>query len=138
MRFILQVFLLLLFSTSSTFATDFSDIQVISLKKDELRKILVKYDGREKVLIFRWTLFKNGGLIMFNSYDTIVSQHILYMRQTNRSFRVQLKPSGVSFYNKPYVLIRFKDFNHDTNEAKLELLLSDDSKNIKLEHVENK
>ena len=137
MRFILQVFLLLFFSISSLFAIEFSDIQEVSLKKDELRKILVKYDGRKKVLTFRWTLFKNGGLVMFNSYDTIVSQHILYMRQTNRSFRVQLKPRGVSFYNKPYVLIRFKDFNHDTNEAKLELLLSDDSRHIRLEHIKN-
>ena len=74
---------------------------------------------------------------MFRSYDTIVAQHIIYMRQTNRSFRVSLKPSGVSFYNKPYLLVRFKDFNHDTNEAILELLLSDDSKNIKLEYEKN-
>jgi len=132
---ILRVFLLLLFTFSSIFAVEFSQITQIVLKKDELKKILVKYDGKEKLLKFRWTLFKNGGLVVFKSYDRIVSQNNLYMRYKNQSIRQELKTRGADFYNVPYILIRFKDFKYDTNEAVFELLLSDASMSVALKYL---
>ncbi|PHS57828.1 MAG: hypothetical protein COB17_05065 [Sulfurimonas sp.] len=135
MKGILRVFLLLLFTFSSIFAVEFSQITQIVLKKDELKKILVKYDGKEKLLKFRWTLFKNGGLVVFKSYDRIVSQNNLYMRYKNQSIRQELKTRGADFYNVPYILIRFKDFKYDTNEAVFELLLSDASMSVALKYL---
>jgi len=131
---ILQIFLVFAFSFSSVFATDLILSKKIQLKKDQIQRIIVKYNGREKEFFFRWTLYKNNGLVMFRSYDKIVAQNILYLRKTSRSFRVELKPSGLNFYNKPYLLVMFKDFDYKTRKAKFELFLSDDTKRIVLEY----
>jgi len=132
---ILQVFILITLFFSSIFAVEFREIKEITLKKDELKKILVSYDGMEKLLKFRWTLYKNGGLVIFRSYDKIVAQNILYLRHKNQSFRLELKTRGTDFYNVPYVLVRFKEFKYDTKEAVFELLLSDASMKIALEYL---
>lgn len=137
MKFILQVLTFLFFIVTLSSASEFTQVKEIILKKDIQKKILVKYGDKKKVLTFRWTLYKNGGLVVFRSYDTIVSQNILYLRHENQSFRVVLKPSGVNFYDKPFALISFKEFNYETREAKFELSLSDDSKEIKLEYEKN-
>ena len=123
-------------SFSSIFSAELIPSKEIKLKKDQEQKVIVKYDGREKVFIFRWTLYKNNGLVLFRSYDKIVAQNILYLRKTSRSFRVELKPRGLNFYDKPYLLVIFKDFDFETREAKFELLLSDDTKQIVLDYGE--
>ena len=109
----------------------------ISLKKDEQKKILVKYDDITKLFKFRWTLYKNGGLVIHRSYDRIVAQNILYLRHKNQSFRLELKPRGANFYNVSYTLVKFKEFNYETNEAIFELFLSDRSMDISLKHLKN-
>ncbi len=137
MKSFLQLLILLTFSFSFIFANEFKEIEEISLKKDELKEIFVKYDDKEKKLTFRWTLYKNGGLVVFRSYDTIVSQNVLYLRQQNKSFRQYLKPRGATYYNEPFVLVRFKEFDKEKNEAKLELMLSDGSGSIELKYSKN-
>ena len=123
-------------SFSFSFAADLISSKVIELKKDQIQKIIVKYDNREKVFFFRWTLYKNNALVLFRSYDKTVAQNILYLRKSSRSFRVVLKPKGLNFYDKPYLLVMFKDFDDETREAKFELFLSDDTKRIVLEYKE--
>ena len=137
MKNILRFFILFIFSFSFIFANSFSEIRKISLKKDEQKKILVKYDDKEKLLNFRWTLYKNGGLVIFRSYDKIVAQNILYLRHKNQSFRVELKTKGADFYNVPYLLVKFKEFNNNTNKAEFELMLSDKKKQITLKDLKN-
>ncbi len=137
LRNILHVFILLLLSFTLSVASDFREVKEISLKKDEQTKILVKYDNKEKILNLRWTLYKNGGLVVFRSYDRVVAQNILYLRHENQSVRIELKPSSPGFYTKPYLLVRFKEFDHETKEANLELLLSDGAGTINLEYVKN-
>ena len=107
----------------------------ISLKKDEQKKILVKYGSIEKIFKFRWTLYKNNGLVIFRSYDKIVAQNILYLRHKNQSFRIELKPRGYDFYNVPYILVKFKEFDYETATAKFGLYLSDDKMQISLENL---
>ena len=135
MKSILQIFVLFFFYFNNLEAVDFAQMKDITLKKDQMKKILVVYSNKEKVLKFRWTLFINNGLVIFRSYDRIVAQNILYQRYKNRSFRVELKTRGMDMYNVPYVLIRFKEFKYDTNEAVLELLLSDASKAVQLKYL---
>ena len=125
------------FSLSSVFGADLISSKILKLKKDEEQKIVVKYDGREKLFKFRWTLYKNNGLVIFRSYDKFVAQNILYLRKTSRSFRVVLKPRGLNFYDKPYLLVMFKDFDLETKKAEFELFLSDDTKRIVLEYKKN-
>ena len=137
MKIILQVFIVVFLCISGVNANDFRDIQEISLKKDEQKKILVKYGKIEKLFKFSWTLYKNGGLVIFRSYDKVVAQNILYLRHSNRSFRLELKSRGADFYNVPYVLVKFKEFNYETNEAVFELFLSDKQEQISLKHLKN-
>ncbi|MCW8954387.1 MAG: hypothetical protein OQK48_05525 [Sulfurimonas sp.] len=137
MKIFLQVLILLLFSFSFIFANDFREIKKISLKKDEQKKILVKYNDKERLFKFRWTLYKNGGLVVLRSYDTIVAQNILYLRHKNQSFRFDLKTKGTDFYNVPYLLVKFKEFDSNSNEAKFELMLSDKKMQITLEDLKN-
>ena len=137
MKLFLQAFLFLSLNFSVVYADLFRDVTTITLKKDEQKKILVKYDDITKLFKFRWTLYKNEGLIIHRSYDRIVAQNILYLRHKNQSFRLELKPRGADFYNVPYVLVKFKEFNYETNEAVFELLLSDKSMSISLKHLKN-
>jgi len=136
LRVIFQVFILITLLFSVIHANDFREVKTISLKKDEQKKILVKYGSIEKLFKFRWTLYKNGGLVVFRSYDQVVAQNILYLRHKNQSFRFDLMPKGLS-YNVPYMLVKFKEFNYETNEAVFELFLSDSEMQIKLKYLKN-
>lgn len=135
MNFFLRFIVLLAFGYSFIFASELVEKREILLKKDVQKKILVKYAGKERLFMFRWTLYKNGGLVIFRSYDKIVAQNILYLRHENQSFRVELKTRGADVYDVPYLLVRFKEFKQDTKEALFELLLFDDKKQVMLEEL---
>ena len=135
MKAILQVFFFLLLLNSATYASDLIVIKKISLKKDEKKNILVKYGSKKKLFMFRWTLFTNGGLVIHRSYDTIVSQNILYLRHQNQSFRVELKPRGADAFNVPYLLLKFKKFDVTKKEAEFDLFISDKQNQIQLEYL---
>ncbi len=135
MRFFLPVFVFLLFSFSIVSGEIFRDIVTIELKKDEQKKILVKYDEITKLFKFNWTLYKNGGLVIHRSYDRIVAQNILYLNFKNQSFRFDLKPNGRGYHKGPYILVYFKEFNYETNKATFELCLSDNDIDIKLKYL---
>jgi len=127
--------LIVTLTLSATFANDFKYIKKITLKKDEQKKILVKYGVYKRLFKFRWTLYKNGGLVIHRSYDRIVGQNILYLRHHNQSFRFELKPRGADAYNVPYILVKFKKFDFEKKEALFELFLSDDKNQIELEYL---
>jgi len=124
---------LLLFN-AVLFANDLEDVKEFSLKKDEQKKILVKYDNKIRLFKFRWTLYINDGLVILRSYDKTVAQNILYLNYRNQSFRVELKTRGADFYNVPYILVKFKKFDAKKNIAKFELYLSDDKDQIRLKY----
>lgn len=130
--FLLSVFFIF---TSVVFAIDFRYTEDISLKKDEQKKILVKYGQYTKLFKFRWTLFKNEGLVILRSYDTIVAQNILYIRKNNQSFRLPLKPSLGHSYIAPYFLIKFIQFDYEKHEAIFTLMLRDDEYEVQLEEI---
>jgi len=136
-KYTLQFFITFILLSGVTFANDFRDIYKISLKKDEQKKILVKYDSYERLFKFRWTLYKNEGLVIFRSYDRHVAQNILYLNSKNQSFRVELKARGTDHYNVPYVLVKFKEFDFEKNEAKFEMFLSDDKMQLEFKELKN-
>lgn len=123
---------------SALLANDLEEVRKISLKKDEQKKILVKYDNKTRLFTFRWTLFINDGLVILRSYDRTVAQNILYLNHKNQSFRVELKTRGADFYNVPYILVKFTEFDFKKNIAKFELYLSDNKDQITLEILKNK
>jgi len=117
-----------------TFADNFVFIKKFSLKKDMQKKILVKYGDKKKLFKFRWTLYKNDGLIILRSYDKIVAQNILYLNHINQSFTVQLMPSGID-YNVPSLMIKFKKFDFKKNRAFFDIYLSDDKLQLTLKYL---
>lgn len=138
LRVVLNFFLLVQLFFTVVCANDLRDIEEISLKKDEQKKIFVKYDNKTRLFQFRWTLYINEGLVVFRSYDKTVAQNVLYLNHKNQSFRLELKTPGADFYNVPYILLKFKEFDSKKNIAKFELYLSDDKEQIILETVKNK
>lgn len=126
-----------LFLTTCLSAEWSTQKEEIRLKKDEQKKILVKYDDKEKLFIFRWTLYKNGGLVMFRVYDKIVAQNVLYLRYQNESFRFDLKNRSLDAHEVPYILVKFKEFDEKKKEAVFDLFLFDKKKQVELEFLKN-
>ena len=124
-----------LFLCGALFANELIKVKEWHLKKDETKKILVKYASSEKLLTFRWTLYKNDALVVFSSYDQIVSQHLLYLNHTNQSVRVELVSRGAHDFVVPYMLIKFDDFDFARHEAKISLWLYDKRHEIYLKYL---
>lgn len=108
------------------------------LKKDELVKILVKSEGQERLLNFRWTLYTDKGLVVHESFDRIVGQHILYAGYTNQSFRKVLLPAKRSQKDVPYVTVVFKKFDEENKTAQMDLFLFDKESRIVLDYLTKK
>lgn len=136
LKYLLLCFVLVSFFVSSGLcANEYRDIVTVKLKKDQFKKILVKYEKNEKLFKFRWTLYTNNGLVIFKSYDRIVGQNILYARHKSQSFRVELMTRGGHHYNVPYLLVKFIEFNYETQEAEFQLFLSDRDSKVSLEYL---
>lgn len=119
-------------------ADQYSDMIKISLKKDQQKKILVKYENKEKLFTFRWTLYVNGGLVILRSYDGEVAQNVLELNHKNQTFRVTVKPRGANNFNVPYILVKFKEFDQEKNEAHFEIYNFDNKVNVLLEELKKK
>ena len=128
-------FLLSFLLCTTLFANELIKVREYRLKKDETKKILVKYASSEKLLTFRWTLYKNDALVVFSSYDQIVSQHLLYRNHTNQSLRIELQSRGAHEFIVPYMLIKFDDFDFEKHEAKISLWLYDKRHEIYLKYL---
>lgn len=136
MKIFLRVILILSIFFSIGTALDYKQTKRMELKKDEEKKILVNYNGISKLFKFRWTLFVNDGLVIHKSYDRVVSQNILYTRDNNNFIKLRLKSSGATRYEPPYFLLKFKEFDYETNKAVLELFLYDRDGIIRLEYLD--
>ena len=133
----MKVVFFVLFFVLSMQANDYKYEETIELTKDECKKFIVKYDERQKLFKFRWTLYVNGTLTVLRSYDRIVAQNILSTKLKRKRFRLVLKPSGMDYGNTPYILIKFIEYDYSTNKAIFKLFLSDRNSKVSLEHLEN-
>lgn len=129
-----RIFLAALISISILNA-DWREIKEIRLKKDATQQIVVRYDDVPRLLTFRWTLYTNGNLVVHRSFDDFVAQNVLSENYKNQSFRIQFTPRGKKYGAMSYVLIRFKEFDFEKNEAVFELLLRDDEKKTVLKYT---
>ena len=100
----------------------------IYLKKDYPVIYNINYLNKTYILKFRWTLYKNDGIVMLYDYQGFPFQNILYKNfQTNgfkKFIRWQEKPTS------PYFMIYFKDFSN--NVAKFQFLIYNPKMNIKI------
>ena len=137
MKYIFRALILFLLLFSGLYANEYRSTKIIKLKKDENKKIIIKYAKVQKLFKFRWTLYVNGGLVILRAYDRVVAQNILYKRYKNQTFRLPLKIRGADLYNPPYILVKFLEFDYEKNEAIFKLFLSDKSSQVSLEYLEN-
>jgi hypothetical protein len=108
------------------------------LPKDRLVKVLVKSEGQERLLSFRWTLYTDKALVVHETFDRFAGQHILYASHANQSFRKRLLPPGKSEKDVPYIIVVFKKFDEGTKTAQMDLLLIDKEKRIVLDYLTEK
>ena len=135
MRKLLQLIVFFLFFSYFAYGDSYKSKDLILLKKDKMEKILIKYDDVEKIFKFRWTLYKNGGLVVFRAYDQIVGQNILYLNHFNQSVRVELRSRGSGMAWLPYIILKFVKFDYERKEATFELYLFDKKGQIEMKFL---
>lgn len=119
-------------------AAAWRETKSFTLKKDELVKILVKSEGQERILNFRWTLYTDKALVVHESFDRFVGQHMLYTGHANQSFRKTLLPLKRSQKDIPYVIVVFKKFDDGNATAQMDLFLIDKENRIVLDYLTKK
>ena len=114
---------LLLFSISPTY---WWIDDTIYLKKDYPVIYQLKYNDKVYTLKFRWTLYKNEGLVMLYNYQKHPYQNILYKNRQLNGFKhfISINDS----INSPYFMIYFRDFKEGI--AKLQFLIYNPKQNI--------
>ncbi len=131
----LKSLLLLCLSLHVSSALEWKTVKSISLGKDKLERLLVKSDGSLRLLEFRWSLYKNGNLVVLGSFDDIVYQHILKLNHTNQSFRIDLLNQTAHKIKVPYILVKFTDFDYKNSKSKFDIFLQDEEEEITLEYL---
>ncbi len=133
MRAFLLFFLLFI---SKINAYDYKKCYEVELKKDEKKSFIIKYEDKTKDFNFRWTLYKNGGLVVHRYFNRYVAQHMLYLREKNRSFKVELISRGQNYYDLPFLMVKFKEFRE--KRAVFKVMLFDAKEQVVLENGDKK
>lgn len=119
-------------------AAAWRESKTFHLKKDELVKVLVKSEAQERLLNFRWTLYADKGLVVHESFDRFVGQHVLYVGHVNQSFRKVLLSAKRTQKDVPYIIVVFKKFDEGNETAQMDLLLIDKENRIVLDYLTKK
>ncbi len=111
------------------------------LKKDQVAKVKISYRDkkvflRDSEFDFRWTLYKNGALVTFSSYQKVKAQHILYDKYRLNSFEVELVPRGILPSNRIYLLVVFDSFDKKNKTATIDMLIKDDNLKILADFID--
>lgn len=133
-----KLFLVLAVSALWVNAAPWRETKSFVLQKDRLAKVLVKSEGQERLLTFRWTLYADKALVVHESFDRFVGQHILYVSHANQSFRKRLLPAKKSEKDVPYIVVVFKKFNEGEKTAQMDLFLIDKENRIVLDYLTEK
>jgi hypothetical protein len=132
-----RIFIFLLVGITLLESAAWRESKSFTLKKDEIVKILVKSEGEERFLNFRWTLYSDKGLVVHESFDRFVGQHVLVAGQ-NQSFRKVLLSAKRTQKDVPYLLVVFKKFDDGNKTAQMDLFLIDKENRIVLDYLTKK
>ena len=121
----------LLFAAGANSPNDaWSFEDTFALKKDRVQHIQIHAKQKTFSLAFRWTLYQNGGLVMFVDYDGHRYQPLLYDRYGLDAFRIDLfsKPNDASpmQFETPYALLIFRNYNPKRREAWIDVKIKSD------------
>lgn len=132
-----RLFIFLLVGVTLLESAAWRESKSFILKKDEIVKILVKSEDQERLLNFRWTLYTDKGLVVHESFDRFVGQHVLVAGQ-NQSFRKVLLSAKRTQKDVPYLLVVFKKFDDGNKTAQMDLFLIDKENRIVLDYLTKK
>jgi|GEM_PF-1098595 len=112
----------------------------VELKKDQTAKYSLIIDNKAYEVEFRWTLYKNEGLVMLYSYGgedklRFKKQNILYAKYRQDGFKIELKERATNAYYRPYIYIAFKDFDKKTKKALFHVFLKDEKRSILVDRI---
>lgn len=132
-----RIFLFISILLLSLNAAPWREMKSFTLKKDETVRLLIKTTTakKERILLWRWTLYTDKALVVHESFDQFVGQHILYLG-LNDSFRKPLLPALKSERDLPYALVVFKKFDDKNQTAQFDFLLIDKEKRILVDYLE--
>lgn len=82
----------------------------LSLEKEQTYQALIQVGDVQKELIFRWTLYKNYGLVIHLRYDKFNHQFVLYADYQRNAYKISLGKDTQAHKENPHLLIYFKDF----------------------------
>lgn len=112
-----KLLLKLLFLFSFLYSKGFIYEKEISLKKDQEFRLSIETFNISKNLIFKWTLFKNDGIVILLKYDHFPYQFILYKNYNLNAFKLNL--DGLQGSNSSNELkIYFKDITEPYIDSK--------------------
>lgn len=84
----------------------------ITLARDQFYTVGISKGGERKDIRFRWTLYKNEGLVMHLSYSDHVHQFILYRDYQVDSFKLKLFPKQTPApEEEPYIRLVFNNYS---------------------------
>ena len=91
----------------------------LSLKKEQLYKAHIGVGEVQKDFQFRWTLYKNNGLVLHIRYDKFNHQALLYKDYQRNAFKIPLGKSNGGQKDEPQLVMYFKDFSDKKAHFKL-------------------
>lgn len=131
-----RVFIFMFVVFFSLNAAPWREMNSFTLKKDEIVKVVIKSKTpkKERIFFWRWTLYSDKVLIVHESFDQFVGQHVLYLGR-NDSFRKPLLPSLKSEQDIPYILVVFKKFDDKNQTAMFDFLVMDKEKRVVVDYL---
>lgn len=82
----------------------------IELEKEQIYQADIAVGDVRKKLEFRWTLYKNHGLVMHIRYDEFNHQEVLYTDHQRNAYKIALGRGKSRDRYTPYFVLYFKDF----------------------------
>lgn len=114
------IFLLLFLSTFCSFASAIN--KTVKMRHAETKQFVCQMKDKKALLLVKWTLYKNKGLVLVVKYDGFAHQNILYTDFGRNSFSLPLafRDKSVAL-TPPSLTIYFKKYDEKSNQAILEL-----------------
>lgn len=91
----------------------------LELEKEQVYKADISVGNVQKILEFRWTLFKNKGLVLHIRYDKFNHQVVLYEDYQRNAYKIPLGRGNSEQKDEPHLVIYFKNFSDKKAHLKL-------------------
>ena len=110
--------------------------QELSLEKEQTYQATFAVGKVQKDLIFRWTLYKNYGLVLHIRYDKFNHQVVLYTDYQRNSYKIPLgkEVDGIHKLN-PHLVMFFKEFSNEEEKAHLKLYIEGQGASVLSESI---